>query len=103
MSPTVSIEHLPGADLIAQGLTDARAGKLTVFVCLIWIAMPALQRSGLLPSDCALTPCQDPELTMYRLLQREGGDAFGRYNALLRRLVSFERSLGASVLPVAKR
>lgn len=94
MSPTVSIEGLPGADLVAQGLADARSGKLTVFACLLWIAMPALKRAGVIPPDWTAAPCLEPELTMYRLLQREGGDAFGRYNGLLRRLVSFQRSLG---------
>ncbi len=94
MSPTALIDGLPGADLIARGVADARAGKLTVFTCLLWIAMPTLEREGIIPPDCPTTPCVDPELTMYRLLQREGGDAFGRYNALLRRLVSFQRSLG---------
>ncbi|MEP6937514.1 MAG: hypothetical protein ABI871_05535 [Chthoniobacterales bacterium] len=93
MSPTVSFDGLPGADLIAQGIADARAGKVTVFACLVLIALPVLQRRGIVPPDWTAAACPDPELTMYRLLQREGGDAFGRYNALLRRLVSFQRSL----------
>ncbi|MFL5935999.1 MAG: hypothetical protein ACJ76U_04075 [Gaiellaceae bacterium] len=38
-----------------------------------------------------------PEHRLYELLRTEYGDAaHGRYNALLRRLVSFERALGVT-------
>ena len=93
MSASLSIENLPGAEIVEQGLVDARAGKLTVFVCLLWIAMPTLHQAGLIPEEVMATPCPEPELALYRLLRNEGGDAFGRYNSLLRRLVSFERAL----------
>lgn len=33
------------------------------------------------------------ELQLYRLLKLEGGDAYSRYNALVRELVSFENAL----------
>jgi hypothetical protein len=35
----------------------------------------------------------DHELQLYDLLKREGSDAYSRYNALLRELVSFENAL----------
>jgi hypothetical protein len=35
----------------------------------------------------------EPELQLYRLLRREEGDAYSRYNALVRELVSFEAAL----------
>ena len=35
----------------------------------------------------------EPELQLYELLKREGGDAYSRYNALVRELVSFENAL----------
>jgi hypothetical protein len=35
----------------------------------------------------------EAELELYDLLMREGGDAYSRYNALLRELVSFENAL----------
>jgi hypothetical protein len=35
----------------------------------------------------------DAELELYRMLCQAGGDAYSRYNALLRRLVSFEQAL----------
>jgi hypothetical protein len=35
----------------------------------------------------------EPERQLYRLLREEGGDAYSRYNALIRELVSFEQAL----------
>ena len=39
---------------------------------------------------------EHPELALYECLCREGGDAYSRYNAYIRRLVSFERALDAT-------
>lgn len=86
------IQDLPGRDLIATGLADADAGRVTCASCLISIASPRLLRAGLLPRQSA-PALEEPERTLYRLLQKEDGDAFSRYNALLRQLVSFERAL----------
>ena len=77
---------------MTAGLADAAAGRVTIPACLVWIALPRLARAGLL-SDGHLPAIKEPELTLYRLLRGEGDDAFGRYNSLLRRLVSFERAL----------
>ena len=93
MSPAASLQGLPGAELILQGIADAQMGKLTVFTCLLGIAMPTLEQGGVITGDWDITLCQDPELTMYRLLRAEAGDAYSRYNALLRRLVSFQQAL----------
>jgi hypothetical protein len=38
-------------------------------------------------------PAAEPELQLYALLGQETGDAYARYNALLRELVSFENAL----------
>ena len=35
----------------------------------------------------------EPERQLYRLLRQEGGDAYSRYIALIRELVSFEEAL----------
>lgn len=83
----------PGAELIELGLADYAVGSVTPESCLLAVAWGRLQRNGLpLP---ARTPERfpEPELQLYELLQREGGDAYARYNALLRRLISFEQSL----------
>ena len=85
--------RLPGIELIEPGIEDAHAGRVTIGSCLVWIAMPKLTRAGLIGKNKAMPAIIDPELTLYRLLQREGGNAYGQYNALLRRLVSFEHAL----------
>ncbi len=91
--PVISLAGLPGAELIAAGLREVAAGDVTVRACLVWIAQPRLQRLGLFPPGAPVV-IHEPELTLYRLLVRQGvGDPYQEYNALLRRLVSFERSL----------
>lgn len=88
-------EALPGAELVEPGLVDAARGRWTVAGLLVAIAAPRLRRLGLvLPPDDRLPA--EPELLLYRALRAEGGNAYGRYNALLRRLVSFERALESS-------
>jgi hypothetical protein len=52
-----------------------------------------MQSSGLAASYGIRDFVPEPERALYRLLQKEGGNAYGRYNALLRRLVSFEQAL----------
>jgi hypothetical protein len=88
-----TVERLPGAELVLPGLREAAAGKLTVGACLIGIARPLMQSSGLASTYGVRDFVQEPERALYRLLQNEGGNAYGRYNSLLRRLVSFERAL----------
>lgn len=86
------ITGLPGEDLIREGLEDFRAGRSTIAACLIAIARPRLTAAGLIPAQGACLP-KEPELELYRILRKQGGDAYSRYNALLRELVSFESAL----------
>lgn len=86
------ISGLPGESLVRQGLADVQAGRKTAPAYLIAIASPRLSRAGLL-SDIEADLPPEPELCLYRLLQAEGGDAYSRYNALVRELVSFENAL----------
>lgn len=81
---------LPGGDLIEKGLADLRAGKETVEALLLAIGAPRLRDIGLkLPDDLPV----NPEHRLYQLLARDDSDsAHSRYNALVRRLVSFERA-----------
>jgi hypothetical protein len=82
---------LPGVDLIEQGLADLAAGVETTAALLVAIGAPRLRLLGL---DVPAGP-ENPEHRLYHLLAREDQDsAHGRYNALVRRLVSFERALG---------
>ena len=88
MSPSWAL--LPGAELVSPGLDDLRSGRITVEALLVSIGAPRLRRSGVeVPS-----PVPDPEHRLYELLAAEDPDgAHSRYNALVRRLVSFERAL----------
>ncbi len=93
--PTVdSTAELPGEALVRQGLLDLQSGRCTAPACLVEIARSRLTRSGFIPADTT-SSLPEPELRLYRLLRREGGDAYSRYNALLRELVSFEQALDA--------
>lgn len=85
----MEIEGLPGAQLIAQGLADLALGEESVPSLLASIGFPRLRLLGLdVPP-----PLPDPERRLYRLLEKDGSDsAHGRYNALVRALVSFERA-----------
>jgi hypothetical protein len=80
---------LPGEDLIERGLADLRRGRETEAALLVSIGSPRLRRLGIeVPA-----PFGGAEHRLYALLSRTGSDsAHSRYNALLRRLVSFERA-----------
>lgn len=91
---TISMDQLaglPGEDLVRKGLVDLDSGEVTTEACLVSIASPRLRQRGLLSVDAALVP--DAELALYQLLGKAEGDAYSRYNSLLRRLASFEHAL----------
>jgi hypothetical protein len=84
---------LPGEDLIEQGLADLARRVESVPSLLVSIGAPRLRALGFEIRD----PFPDPEHRLYRLLQAEDPDAaHSRYNALVRRLVSFERALACA-------
>ena len=81
---------LPGEELVERGLQDLAAHRTdSIEALLVSIGAPRLERAGIrVPS-----PIADPERALYTLLAREDPDsAHGRYNALVRRLVSYERA-----------
>jgi len=81
---------LPGEELIETGLIDLRAGRETIEALLVAIGSPRLRRLGLeLPDQLPL----NPEHRLYELLAKDDPDsAHSRYNAYIRRLVSYERA-----------
>jgi hypothetical protein len=87
---------LPGGDLIAQGLRDLEEGRETEASLLVLIGAPRLRALGLeippvTPRSGAEPPL--PQHRLYTLLAADDDEgAHSRYNALIRRLVSFERS-----------
>lgn len=87
---------LPGADLIDEGCADLDAGRETVAALLVAVGAGRLRAAGAAVPDGPLP--QDPEHRLYALLcAREGRAAYGRYNSLVRLLVSHERALEQQV------
>ena len=80
---------LPGAELIDAGLRDLAQGVETVESLLVSIAAARLRDLGLhVPTEI-----DDPELRLYhRLATEHGAAAHAKYNALVRRLVKFQRA-----------
>ncbi len=80
----------PGEELISQGLQDLSEQKETIPALLVSIGAPRLLRLGI-PVPKNTFPL--PELRLYKMLRDIYADAaHSKYNALIRRLVSFERS-----------
>lgn len=84
---------LPGADLVERGVDDLRRGRPSVEALLVAVGAPRLRRLGVnLPDESALP--SRPEHRLYDLLAAaDPRTAHGAYNALIRRLVSFERAM----------
>jgi hypothetical protein len=84
------VSSLPGAELVEQGLRDLGCGVHSVAALLMLVGAPRLRGLGI---DVPAADVPDPEHALYDLLAREDPDsAHTRYNALIRRLVSFERA-----------
>lgn len=76
--------------MIERGLADLNRREESEFALLVSIGAPRLSRAGVpVPS-----PFQEPEHRLYGLLAaQDPRAAHSRYNAYIRRLVSFERAL----------
>jgi hypothetical protein len=86
-------DDLPGADLIREGLSHLSEGRESAQAMLVSIGAPRLRQLGV---DLPRT-IPEPEERLFDQLTAEFGDAaHGRYNALVRRLVSFERALACA-------
>lgn len=89
MTTFADLRALPGANLVRRGVADLRNGRESAEALLVSIGAPRLRSVGVeLPETIA-----SPEHKLYLLLAREKGNAgHSAYNALIRRLVSFERA-----------
>jgi hypothetical protein len=86
-------EHLPGGDILIDGLRDLAAGIVSVPGLLLLAAEPRLRRNGIQFPENVVRPAI-PEHDLYHLLVREhGSEAYRHYRALLRRLASLENAL----------
>ena len=80
---------LPGADLVERGLADLERRLVSAESLLVSIGAPRLSELGY----GVQRPFASPEHRLYELLAADDEDsAHSRYNALVRRLVSFERA-----------
>ncbi len=80
---------VPGCDLVAQGLRDLADQVVSDEALLVSMAAPRLRLLGIRVPRV----CDDPEQALqHRLSERYGDAAHGRYNALVRRMVAFQRS-----------
>lgn len=89
--PGMKLDHLPGGDLIRQGLDDLAQGHESEASLLVLIGAPRLRRLGI-----EVPVVETPGITEHRLYERlarlDPDGAHSRYNALIRTLVSFERA-----------
>lgn len=85
------MDSLPASEFVKTGIEDLRRKRETIPALLVAIGAPKLRKLGLilpvaLPSN--------PEHRLYDLLSADNSDsAHSRYNALIRKLVSFQRAM----------
>lgn len=88
----MELTSLPGHELVLKGIDDLAAGAETDEALLVSIGAPRLTGAGFELAQ----PLDEPELRLYgRLAADDEDSAHSRYNALVRRLVSFERAADA--------
>jgi len=86
----MDLDALPGGELIVEGLADLHAGRESAASLLVEIGRTNLLRLGF---DVPEPRGASPEHRLYlRLAGEDPRRAHSRYNALVRRLVSFERA-----------
>jgi hypothetical protein len=81
---------LPGHALVADGLGDLAAGRRTEAALVVAMAAPRLRALGY---EVASSGSPMPSHDLYDLLSdADPAGAHGRYNALVRQVVSFARA-----------
>lgn len=86
-------EKIPGEELVKKGLQDLSQGIFSMQALLVLIGAPRLCKLGVSIPFTKNSP-DSPEHALYQHLQKENWrDSHSRYNALIRRLVSYERIL----------
>lgn len=94
-------DDLPGADLVRKGLGDLSEAKTTAEALLVLVGAPRLSWLGI---EIPASSVADPEGALYDLLEAENErEAHSRYNALIRRLISFEQALEGEVFRARRR
>ena len=90
-----NLSAFPGAELVIRGLSDLARTEDSIEALLVLIGAPKLRSLGLIVPVTARLP--SPEHRLYaRLSAEDSNTAHSRYNALVRRLVSFERAVACA-------
>jgi hypothetical protein len=85
---------LPASDLIEAGIRDLHDRRETIEALLVSIGAPKLRRLGVDVPEIPVPFASYPEHRLYDLLAIDNPDAaHSKYNALIRKLVSFERAI----------
>lgn len=85
----------PGEEIIEQGIADLAEGKETIAALVVSIGASRLRQAGLVIPQSTFP---SPEHRLYAQLNADDSDsAHSRYNALIRRLVSFEHALECGI------
>ena len=88
----MNLTSLPGHELVLKGIDDLARGLESDEALLVSIGAARLRQAGIEVPE----PLTEPEHRLYdRLAATDGDAAHSRYNALVRRLVSFERAADA--------
>jgi hypothetical protein len=88
---SVDLQGVPGADLVERGIEDLGHKRDSIEALLVSIGAPRLIAAGI----SVPPPISSPEHKLYaRLAEEKENGAHSAYNALIRRLVSFERAAG---------
>jgi|GEM_PF-996092 len=86
----MDLTAFPGGDLVQEGLADLARGVESVPALLVLIGAHRLRRIGLPVPETVIA---SPEHRLYeKLAETDPDSAHSRYNALVRRLVSFENT-----------
>ncbi len=86
------LERLPGAEIVAAGLDDLAGGRSSVESAAVEMAATRLREAGITVPVTA-DGGKPAAHRLYGALVAEYGDAaYSRYNAIIRRMVSFARA-----------
>jgi hypothetical protein len=95
-------EGLPGHELVSGGLADLAAGRESEASLVVTMAAPRLRSLGI---DVPPAAAEGASHRLYELLSErdDGADAHSRYNALVRRMVSFASAAGHAQTAAERR
>jgi hypothetical protein len=86
-------DHLPGGEILRNGLRDLQSGIRSVDALLVLVAAPRLTRLWNKIPDTSPSSELPAHALFHRLVAEHGAEAYRHYRSLLHRLVSLENAL----------